>query len=323
MTAFFEIVNGFLRNEPYKKKWNSRVGKSSPYGSGGSLYAAPGTLRMSYDDHTLYSYEHWAIAIKLMDSKFVLVNGDNGPTNNTRKHQNEFRSGLSRNKTEHAFVPFSALRAASITEIREIKIVATTPDRVEVKELPCKRTFCQEKGAHTHPTNYHFLGETLFFYRGRFYVSGLDRNDDPRKRNFFLARLPANLKKAPKSVDEALKILRPKGLSKNALRQGEWFFDPVNIKPTTKTFQKRIPIISDKSEDVNKALVEGSWEHVRLQRRTGRHMATRMYVNGHVYVSGMVRDNEHNALKLGNGKTWFRVVRNLSDGGWNATGGVD
>ena len=48
-----------------------------------------------------------------------------------------------------------------------------------------------------------------------------------------------------------------------------------------------------------------------------------MYINGSVYVSGMVRDEEHTPLKLGNGKTWYQVVRNLSDGSWAAGGKVD
>jgi hypothetical protein len=48
-----------------------------------------------------------------------------------------------------------------------------------------------------------------------------------------------------------------------------------------------------------------------------------MYLNGAVYVAGVLRDEEHGPLKLGDGRTWYRVVRNTADGSWGATGDVD
>jgi hypothetical protein len=48
-----------------------------------------------------------------------------------------------------------------------------------------------------------------------------------------------------------------------------------------------------------------------------------MFINGSVFVSGMVRDAEHTALKLGDGKTWFQVIRNRAVQSWGAGGQVD
>jgi hypothetical protein len=47
------------------------------------------------------------------------------------------------------------------------------------------------------------------------------------------------------------------------------------------------------------------------------------FMDNSVYVSGMIRDSEHGPMKLGDGKTWYKVYRNLADGSWGASGDVD
>jgi hypothetical protein len=64
----------------------------------------------------------------------------------------------------------------------------------------------------------------------------------------------------------------------------------------------------------------------KLVQRQNRHRVSRMAfkkgdLETSVYVSGIVRDANHDPVKLG--KDWFRVEKNLADGSWNAAGTVD
>lgn len=347
MTSYYNICKAFINGEKIEKRWLSRVGKNNGwgYGRGGGLYSAPGTRRMDviYQDGVsiIRSYERMALAVR-QDNGRVIVNADDGPSMMTRSHQRELRGVLQ--GVEHCLLPFSALRAAGIF-VEDVVIVATTPDKeIETwKKCRCEKPWHTESndyvrvnddGTHSVRNVQHFLGETLFTtqrHPDRYYVAGLDRNDDPRKRNFYLAWLPAFA--APKSVDEALELLKPQGLPESGwLRQGEWFFVPkpglkpvleggnVLVKETKITWDKTkpgVPITSANAEEAREAAKGLSWGRQR------RHRATRMYINDSVYVSGMVRDEEHSPLKLGNGKTWYEVIRNRAVGSWSAGGQVD
>lgn len=347
-----EIANDFVQRKPIRKGLLSIVKEGS--GSwGGSyqhgLYPSPGAARFSYDEHgVLWSYEVMQLARWLPDGT-LLVNGDEGPSNMT-KEQRTMRDAIKRHKlAKVALVPFSALRAARV-DPRDVEIVDVTPDREIEQMVACQSTKCAQAGtAHKHPRKVHFLGETLFrvkrsewsdkankrVERLDYFVSGLDRNDDPARRNFFLAQLPA-ARPAPKTVDEALALLRPKGVPEDALRQGEWFlvpapdkkFKPDQIikdmkavaKSNTEDLKAGVPIVSDDSKEQFERIKNGGWS---MHARRERHRATRMVCNGAVYVSGMLRDAEHGALKLSDGKTWHKVVKNRAVGSWRAGGDVD
>jgi len=341
-----DIARAWARGGKIKRSWYQRVTqKSRPWGSGETvhgLYPREGTVRFgpSEDGTTLLSYGRWPVAVKV--GKTIIVNGDNGPSMTTRSHQASVRDAV-RDLTT-AVLPFSALDAARIElrHISQIKIIATTPDR-EI-EKPVRRLNRETGVMEDSVQLVHFLGETLFLYDGRYYVSGLDRNDDPKRRNFYLARLPAGRK--PKTVDEALNALRPKGVPDTALRQGEWFLVPSDKRPKKVDVLKDrldanprpvewlprprggreerpvfrgVPVISAKPAEIHEALTQPR----RFNGRGLRHVASRVYLNGAVYVSGMLRDIEHGHLKLGDGRGWFKVVRNLADGSWGATGDVD
>ena len=357
MSNYRSISKAFVAGEAIKASWRSRVraDKGGAYGWAGQgpLYSQPGTVRLDVVNaeagySRLVSYGHFDLAVRKADGQLIL-NGDNAPTVTSRKQQSELRSSLGGRQT--CLLPFSALEAARVKP-SDVNIVATTPDREIVTWRPCK---C-EKGWHQQESEYirllgdgtherkhtaHFLGETLFtatvgwdsFSRQtHYFVCGLDRNDDPRKRHFYLARLPTGA--TPTTVDEALETLKPEGLpGEGWLRQGEWFFVPrpdvkakvdeknILVKQTTVGYHQLkpgVPIITANADRARDTL--DSWE---VRSRAGRHRATRMYINGAVYVSGMVRDEEHTPLKLGNGKTWYQVIRNLSDGSWAAGGKVD
>lgn len=358
MSNYSTISKAFVAGESIKSSWRSRVraGKDGTYSWAGQgpLYSRPGTVRLDVVSaeagySRLVSYGHFNLAVRKADGQLIL-NGDNAPTVTSRKQQRELRSSLGGRQA--CLLPFSALEAARV-EPSDVNIVATTPDReIETwRPCKCKKSWHKEAsdyiriladGTHTQKHTSHFLGETLFtaavgwdiFSRQtHYFVCGLDRNDDPRKRHFYLARLPEGA--APTTVDEALETLKPLGLPEEGwLRQGEWFFVPrpdvkakvdeknILVKETHVGYQglkPGVPIITANADSVR----DMYWDSWEVRSRARRHRATRMYVNGAVYVSGMVRDEEHTPLKLGNGKTWYQVVRNLSAGSWAAGGKVD
>lgn len=344
-----EIANDFVQRKPIRKDLLSIVGARGGYYKHG-LYPEPGAARFSYDEHgVLWSYEVMQLARWLADGT-LLVNGDEGPSNMTKEQQRTMRAAIKRHPpAKVALVPFSALRAARV-DPRDVEIVDVTPDREIEQLVPCQSTKCADAGtSHKHPRKVHFLGETLFrvkhqewsdkanarVARHDYFVSGLDRNDDPARRNFFLAQLPA-ARPAPKTVDDALALLRPKGVPEDALRQGEWFLVPAPdkkfksdlkkiIKDTvarsnTEDLKAGVPIVSDDSKEQVERIKNGGWS---MHARRERHRATRMVCNDAVYVSGMLRDAEHGALKLSDGKTWHKVVKNRAVGSWRAGGDVD
>ena len=357
MSNYWNICKHFVAGEKIKRSWVSRVSGRGGWNSTGPLHAYAGTSRLDVkEEHGcthLLSYGSWKLAVRKADET-IIVNADNAPTVTSRKQQRDFRSALGGNK--HALIPFSALGATGILP-EHVEVLDTTPDREIVSWRRCPKDPCwhtknresdyvrfNEDGTHDLKCIAHFLGETLFAARRRFgtetrlYVCGLDRNDNPAKRNFYMAQLPEGA--AAATVDEALALLRPPGLPEGTLRQGEWFFVPAPdvrakeaencrlIRQTPLSLWRDelapgVPILTTDVEEIPGALNSHDINFFARTGRARRHRATRMYVNGAVYVSGMVRDEEHNPLKLGNGKTWYLVVRNLATGSWGAGGKVD
>lgn len=333
---------------------NGEAPKKTYFGKCESRYRMSYGVRPPTED--LLSYEHFTLATKL-PSGHILINGDTY-SNTTTVQQTATRSAVQKSGKPWAIIPFSALQAASVSP-RNITVIEMTADRhVKVWRKMTERqleslAYYQENdtvrqtesGGWELQGTEHFLGETVFSANGRVYVCGLDRNDDIRKRHFFLAQLPESRRK-PKTVEEALAMLRPKTVPEGALRQGEWFFLPTDqgFRPDLKkgellrkargtwndTVKFGVPIEHDKGaalRAVNKSMAHYKTSEqgpeVVVTNRMGRHVATRMYVNGHVYVQGRVRDQQHSTLVLGDGKTWYRVVKNLATGSWSASGRVD
>jgi hypothetical protein len=278
--------------------------------------AREGTYQYSYDGDTLYSYA-MPIAYKTTkDGKvFVILNGDGAPTKMTNRFMGSVRlrlvggiwsaPGRTNNPRaiEHAFIPFSVLSQARIKP-EEVRVLSTTPDREE----PRVRMVKGKKIKYT----VHFLGETLFEARGKYFVCGLDRNDNPIKRMFYMCQIPVpDPAEPPENVDEALLRLRPEGLPKTAKRQGEWYFVPKKTwkppRPSIRVTQKNEPLTSDQ------ALVQG--QQMGSRQRESRHVvSTLILADGAVYAKGNVRDAEHSMLRLG--QTWHKVVKNLAVVGW-------
>lgn len=291
--------------------------------------APKGTPRFSYDAKGfLYSYE-MPIALRMTHKgkTFVLVNGDGAPSPATNKFMRQMRDRLSKwgwdkpnqppeTLVPHGFVPFSVLEQARIRP-EEVRVLATTPDKIQRRKVRTKRN---EKGWRWSWS--HTLGECLFEARGKVFVCGLDRNDSPSKRMFYMCQIPVpkDPKKWPKTVDAALERLRPEGLPQRAKRQGEWFFVPKpRYQPDPedpKTLQgNRVPIVSEEPEDQASFFRDGQWDPSGVDpSRRNRHVASSLVVNGAVYAKGLITDAEHTALRLGS--VWHKVVKNNAIEGW-------
>ncbi len=269
--------------------------------------ADKGQWRFWYDDKgILYSYD-MPIARRLPG--LILLNGDGAPTKQTNAMMWALRRAVENEDAPvpHAFIPFSTLTTAGL-DPNTITVLAITPDRVVTRLVKGEKR------------ETHFLGETLFTDGTRFFVCGLDRNDDPSKRMFYLCQVPG--KTAPKYVDDALERLRPKDVPADTPRQGEWYFlarpgyAPVLKEVQGRPYQvlgKRIPILSPEEDTQGKAFSLGGEPNTTIiGDRAKRHVAHRMVVdkNGRVYVHGAIRDDEHDTLQLG--PVWHEVRKNLA-----------
>lgn len=133
----------------------------------------------------------------------------------------------------------------------------------------------------------------------------------------FIARLP----EAAATVAQAHRILRPKNLTRDAVRQGEWFFDPLTIKGSEQ-IDARI-----KSEDISTlngihgwrwTRGRGSatlgpntlWTTCRLENNSTHRAQSVIVLDGVMYAKGKISDSRtsrHHSIIL---DRWHRVVRN-------------
>jgi hypothetical protein len=316
------------------------------------------------DGDELYSFgTHFVLAklIALGKNKrgFWLVNGDRY-SSRTTGHQNETRSALARTGLPMLIVPFSALDEANIkyTSIRPADITA---DRWE----PVTRYASKREDIHSwdvfegepeqlpdghwkYTGRQHRLGESVFtasyltarnvndpdgnirlhagrsderrvrreyVNRTRTFLSAFDTNET--QPLYFLAELPA--KAHPKTVDEAREALKPEPVKEaeangiTVLRQGDVFAIPTDL--ATRGFPHREKYM--RVLGVNHTVTEGT-----------RVKAGGLYTYGRGVLRhdvGPWREREHKNVKLGDGKTWYRLVKNTVPEGrsWSARGQVD
>lgn len=292
--------------------------------------AEAGSMRLWYS-HTgvLYSYDMpLGMWLPTAGGRLFLVNGDGAPTNTTGRHQRWMREYLEdlgqggklvvTALRPHAIVPYSVLRSAGV-DFDELQILDASPAKVVLREETCRRKDCDEEGEHTHTVEDHFLGETLFRnHLGQYFLSGLDRNDSPSKRSFYLCQVPGS----PETIERAIEALRPDGVPADTPRQGEWFFVPEpGYRPAKdeKTLRATgVPIVDERADRQLRAMQKYTTHDDKLTYgvpgREGRHVASTLVVDGAVYARGVVRDREHSPLHLG--KTFHRVVKNRAVEGW-------
>ena len=273
-----------------------------------------------FEGDTIYSYGyHFPMAIKM--NGFYLVNAD-VYSNTTSKHQSNLRSALKYHDT--VLIPFSALESAGIWKDTIVAL-----DREDEKEIPYE--YKDRTTGETRVGHMHLMGSTLFKatridtrndVSGEFYfLSGLDETGSNPWSAFFLAQLPGEVF----TVETAYRMLKPQPVlaaeimdKKEVLRQGEWFFIPVD--------DGHNDILNQFEKD---GLAKGKGEYAFLEnrdrRRGGSHIATRLIdYSGEVYVRGTVRHigGDHKMLKL-EPKRWYRAYENTQVAGWGSQGRID
>lgn len=313
---------------------------------------------VSADDTSVYSYRmELARRMSWKGKLFFLINGDGGVSMTTTKHQGGVRGAIG--NQPRGFIPHSALNRAQI-RLDNIEIVDVTADFTRETWKECRHSpncaldqavysevyYKVVDGKIHHLESQHFLGECLFCttslewdalhehrnLRRDYYVCGLDRNDDPRRRMFFLAHLPQGV--SPTTVDEALDALRPADVPAGSPRQGEWFFTPLAItKPHRMTKDDWRNVLGLPGGDI--AITHVKSDHKAREfatmdegrNATKRHYAPELYRikwtrNGvstsYVVARGTIRDEEHDPLVLPDG--WHLAVKNLAVEGWRAGG---
>lgn len=296
-----EICEAFLRRTlwdevPKKFKKTTKITKGGWGGFNQNLQPPDGTLCLSYRGRQLMSYVHWDLA--WICGSYVVVNGDAAPSKRTDVQRRALFDAIKVVGAPSATIPFSTLVAAGI-EPKYIRVEDVNPDFTLTRTRVIKGEKVERKA--------HFLGECLFSdLGGRFYLSGLDRNDDPQKRMYYLCMLPST--PYVDTVEAALEALRPAHVPVGTPRQGEWFFVP---QPQMKVKMTRAelgtPVVSDRAIDQ----VEFSGDLSRQNRHVVRYMT---FEGDSVFVKGDVRDDEHSTLRLG--QAWHKVVRNTSPAGW-------
>lgn len=146
-------------------------------------------------------------------------------------------------------------------------------------------------------------------------LSGTVTATVPQTRQSFLVGYDENalfvsmLPEAAESVKDAHEILRPSGIDERALRQGEWFFQPV-AKKTAEELDKRVaadPSILDDSPE-------------ELGSDSSHYASQALRHKGRLYAIGWVTDRRYRGRGYSQGKSshhtplfltdWHLVVRN-------------
>lgn len=275
------------------------------------------TENMYFDGNVIYSYgSHFPMAVRLQNG-FYILNGDKYSTT-TGKHQSILWRQIP--NTKRVEIPYSALLGALgrgtwrgygnlVTDILDINVIEWKEDRYV------------NTGRFTKDGNIiydHILGGTLFELDGRMFLSSIDESGTGHGL-FFLTEI---VDKTVATIDEAFESLKPEEVKQaeasgeTVLRQGEWFFVPV--------------------EQVEKEITENSEKKYMLknrdEQREDRHFATDgAEFEGRQFVRGVIRHNggEHRQLKLyeegtrASKRPWFEAFENIQVESWAASGNVD
>ena len=265
---------------------------------------------MFVEGDTMYSYgRHFQLMVRMPWGN--LMNGDKYSVS-TSKHQ----SYASRIAT--IIIPFSVLRNANIHVIRDIELIHKEAARYD------KRVYIDKDGQEVKINERRPEGAVVK-YGGRYFLSSMDGN------NYFMSELPREVK----TVTEAFESLKPEMANGDGvLRQGEWFFYPVNFNPAVKikysqadiTNRQYIPMVTQSGNIRLKNRIDDG----NTTTTMSHHYATEYGLYGMaegdvVVVRGTVRhiNGDHRMLKLGDGKQWYRAVESNHVRSWGAQGRVD
>lgn len=109
----------------------------------------------------------------------------------------------------------------------------------------------------------------------------------------FVCMLP----EAPNDLEHAYEILRPEGISADAMRQGEWFF---------------VPVDEEEMAAIKKAMTEGGKviQELELERGSTHTAGSGIKVGRQVYATGVVFDTRRSRHEPQFLDGWYKAVRN-------------
>jgi hypothetical protein len=315
---------------------------SNPLGCRGE---AGGNRRMFAEGPVLYSYGyHYPAAVRTADGG-ALVNGDRS-THTTERQKRLITARAADLKVKSAIVPFSALAAAGIGEDFSR---GRGPWPGEIKQARAEG-FMEYPEPTAEDPDYaryeHILGASLIYFPGTadneeaagVYLSAFDEAEPIRLFPYFLCKIPGS----PSTINKALKALKPAEITRvekkgaKVFRQGEWFFvedlkaNPEGevYKPIRVEYQSWVAGQTEKVTRTRLAVPENypleNHLATELRRSNNNGQSEILYARGSVrHIPGNGRVPQHKMLKLGDGKTWFRVVKNQALGSWSASGRAD
>ncbi len=303
------IRNFFYSNE------RDQCNFGRPY-SGGHQIKGHGR-RISFDKDTLYSYGQ-DISHKVKNG--FIINGDvSTPTTNSDINYSFHIAPLGT-----PIIPFSVLEQAEIKEFNNLALIQAASDWHE-----------ETKDAKGEDKYIHHLGETLFRYDNRYFLSTLEA------RRYHQHHYLLELKESAKTIEQAKEqasglnneewIRYQKGEIK---RQGEYLFIPVNIKDYVgKTLfkvkdyiEKNIfKLINHTTErfpnhETGKPMLELG--NIFKQLNGNPHYPRDLIrLNSNIFVRGTVRHPEHGMLRLG--EQWHLTQLNYIKRAYQPNGRVD
>jgi hypothetical protein len=312
-----------------------RYAEAAP--SGAMLRPKANNVFVSEDGRTIYSYgRHFPMARIMPEGDYNergwwLANGDRYSVT-TSAHQSHLRSALARTGLPVLIVPFSVISAAGIRE------ATITPVDIRPAEYEMVTRRSTERPEHSHTelpdgtfewnVHLHHLGASVFTAdylpgngdytpRTAAFLSAFD--DQEGHGLYFLAQMPEGVH--PATVAEAFAALRPMMVQEaddaglTVTRQGDVFAIPSHL--TTRDIR------------------QGTWPAVKGAYVLGvNHTATEVVETpGATFARGTLRHRpreswrqpEHKMQRMGDGKTWHRLVKNTVPEGrsWSVDGRVD
>lgn len=322
-------------------RWVQEVGKENPRflrPSKPPIYIGAGDIIYSYGTHFVLGQ-----LIGTREKGFVLLNSERYSVT-TGGHQADIRYEVRKAGLRAILIPFASLRGAGIDdalrktitpiEIQDDEFVQRKHTAPTLEEVPEKNRWNAHQlpdGRFEYETTQHIMGESVFRADYRlepygqtisraYFVSAFDEQE--RNLHYFLAQLPKGRK--PTSVKDAIWLLRPPAVLEadaaglSVTRQGDIFGVPTTLS----------------TKDVH----HGGWLTIKMGRLLNTsHVATEVVVGpGGPYARGTLYHKpvtawgrpaapEHRRQKLGDGKTWHKIVKNTvpDDRSWSLIGNVD
>jgi hypothetical protein len=286
-----------------------------PY-SGGHQVKGLGR-RICFDGDTLYSYGQ-DIAHRVMNG--FIINGDvSSPTTNGDINYSFHTAPLG-----SSIIPFSVLLRALIKDFNKLELIQGSADWYE-----------ETKDSNGETIHIHHLGETLFKYHGRYFLSTLEARR--YRQHYYLLELNQPVTSIVQAKQSASGLNNEEWLryqNNEVKRQGEFLFIPVNIKDyVEKTLFKTKDYIEKNHFRVTNHTLERIPTHITTKpmlelgdifkqpNQNPHYPRDLIRLNGDVFVRGTVRHPEHGMLRLGT--QWHLVQLNNVKHSFQPHGRVD